>query len=110
MSNATAKMPFDYNGNPVQTLGLSSSTNSLSVAAASANVALPAGVAAGDIVRVACTTDAYIEFGDSGVTAAQGTSAIFTTGVEVLKVPRGATHIAAVRIAADGFLSVTELE
>lgn len=77
----------------------------LTVGAASTRVALPTGVAA---VRLACTGTCWIKFGDSAVTAAN-TDTLFPAGAEVMKIPAGATYIAAIQEASGSVLSITGL-
>lgn len=100
-------VPMDINGYPIQTLALGN-TVTLSVAGTSARVALPAGAAHEDIVRVACNTDCHIAFGDSTVEATTS-DALFTTGVEAFKVPQSATHIAAIQLSSAGNMTITEM-
>lgn len=100
---AYANLPKDQNGHVIQALSLEPTLNVKgAVAATTARVALPAG----DVVRIASTTDCYIRFGDSSVEAA-ATDAVFPIGSEFLKVPSGATHMAFIRVTADGVISVT---
>jgi hypothetical protein len=101
-------MPRDVNNTPVQTLELGTTTTKIAVAVASASVALPTGCSAGDIVRIACNTDCYFTFGTSSV-AADSNDALFITGVEIVQVPKGATHVAAIRVTDDGTMTITEV-
>jgi hypothetical protein len=75
-------------------------TTSMAVTAGSAVVALTdIGHLGGDEVRVvnAGTVNAFIEFGNSAVSAATSTSIIVLAGtVEVFGVGPGATHVAAI--------------
>ena len=98
----------DANNTPIQTLELGATTTKIAVAVASASVALPTGCSAGDVIRIACNTDCYFTFGTSSV-AADSNDALFITGVEVLQVPRGATHVAAIRVTDDGTMTITEV-
>lgn len=71
--------------------------------AASSRITLPSGA---EVVRVACINDLYFRFGDSTVTAA-GTDSFMPKGVEVFKVPSGATHLAIIQHTTGGVVSVT---
>ncbi len=102
----TPRLPKDVNGTEVQSLSLASVSTIATVGVASASTALPTGATPGSVIRVACTVDCHIAFGASGVTAAN-TDHLFTPGVEVMVVPDSATHIAAIRVSADGTLSCT---
>lgn len=98
----------DQNGYSVETLSYAV-TASLAFAAASDRVALPSGVIGDDeILRLACNQHCYVTFGDSSVTASSS-DVYFPAGVETVKVPTGATHIAAIRETDDGIMSITEL-
>lgn len=68
----------------------------------SSNVALPSG----RMVRLFSMTDCYINFGGSTVTSDES-SMFFEAGTEVLRVPSGATYIAAVRYALNGGLYIS---
>ena len=73
------------------------------VGAASARVALPTGA---EVVRVACVNDCYVNFGNSGVTAA-GTNMLMLKGAEVFKIPTAATHIAFIQHTTGGAITIT---
>jgi len=80
-------------GVPIQALAPDYSPASVSVAsigATSDRVSVPAG---SDIVRIASNKPCYFTFGDETVEA-DGTSSLFPGGVEMFRVPSGATHIA----------------
>ena len=103
-------LSIDQNGFPIQTMSLVNTPSVMAVTAVTDRVTLPAGTAAGDILRIAMTVDSYFAWGDVTITASSADS-IFTAGVEVFKIPTGATHLAAVIIGVtSGRLSVTELE
>jgi hypothetical protein len=102
MANAT--LPRDTVGAFIQALAPAASV-STAVTAATARVAIPANC---DCVRIAANTDCYFKFGTSTVTAAN-TDPIFLKGVEVFKIPAGATHVAFLETAADGTASVTAM-
>lgn len=93
------------NGEAIEVLAIGTAAIPITVATATSSQALPSGAIDGDTLRVASTTDCYIRFGTSLVEAA-ATDAYFPAGVEYLKVPQGATHLAAIRLAADGVLSM----
>ena len=58
---------------------------------------------------MAAQEDVYLNFGDSGVTATTS-SHLFPKGVEFMKVPKGATHFAVLRVNAGGVVSVSNVE
>jgi|8_EtaG_2_1085327.scaffolds.fasta_scaffold00491_9 hypothetical protein len=101
------KLPTDQNGNAVAVMA-PAATASIAVAVGTASVALPTDADPGTIIRIACDTNCYIAFGTSGVTAAS-TDALFVNGVEYFQVPDGASHMAAIRVSADGVLRVTTM-
>ena len=70
--------------------------------AGSNSVALPSG----SNIRLFALTDCFIAFGDSSVSA-DNTSAFFEAGTEIMKVPTGATHIAAKQYTLGGTLYIT---
>ena len=98
-------LPKDRYGVAIQTLAPSTTATNVTVAGASARTALPAG---SDIVRIGCTTACYFEFGTSGVSATTS-SAVFTAGAEVFRVPDAATHVAFLQVSAGGVASVTAM-
>lgn len=101
-----ALLPKDKNGFAVQVLSLNGNNAALTVPSGSSDrVALPAD---SEFVRVACSVDAYIAFGDVTVVASASTP-LFPKGVEVIDVPVGVTHLAAFGISAGGQLSVTRM-
>ncbi len=104
----SGELPRDQNGNPIQVLSLTA-TAKITVIVTTVRVSLPAGGGAGQIVRIACDTDCYIAFGTSSVNAT-ATNDLFMAGVEYLQVPNGATDIAAIRVSADGVLTVSAVD
>ena len=100
-------LPVDQNRKAIQTLRLGATSTNIAVGVTTARVALPTGVTGGDIVRIASNTDSYIVFGTSTVDATTS-DALFTQGVEIFHVPAGATHLASIRVSADGVLTITE--
>lgn len=101
MSNS--KLPIDQNGNPIQALALASNANA-AIGLSSVTIAIPANT---DIVRIAATAGCRIKFGPSSVTASV-VDTVFPIGVEVFKVPAGATHLAVIQEgAASGALTVS---
>lgn len=101
-------VPIDANGFPIQTLGLGSSTNKITIGGTSQRAAIPSGAGAEDIIRIAANTDCYIKFGDSTVEATAN-DPLFTQGVEAFKVPDRATHVAALQVDTAGIMTLTEL-
>ncbi len=99
-------LPNTVGGEKVQVLTPGAIATNTVVAATTSSTALPTGVGVGDIVRIAATQDCHINFGTSGVTAT-ASHHLFTSGVEYLVVPSGATHLAAIRVAVDGTMSIT---
>lgn len=87
--------------------GLRLTTNVvLPVTAATDSTALPAG----SQVRLFAMTDCYIQFGTSLAVEATTESTFFRAGTETITVPAGATHIAALRYAADGGLYISGVQ
>lgn len=85
----------------------------ITVAAASANVALPAG---STLIRLTATNDCYVQFGSDDTVAAVATDMLFLKGTEVMFVPAVSdtdptpmTWIAALQVAAGGTLQVERL-
>jgi hypothetical protein len=91
------KLPYDVNGSPIQAVELADDAVAIGVALSSSADAIPAGA---KLIRIGLDTDAYIRFGTSGVSVTVSNGHYFPKGVEVLVVPRGATHLA--NISADG--------
>lgn len=83
-------------------------TAKLSVAGTTARVALPSGVQAQTIVRVACNTDCYIKLGDSSVDATTN-DLLFLAGVEYITIAPNQTHLAALSLGVSGVLTITEV-
>ena len=103
-------LPTDKNANAVQVLGLSSAAPvNITVAGVSANTVLPTGTVGGDVVRVACDTDCYFVFNSSAPTA-DSNDHLFIQGVELLQVPSGSTHIGAIRVSADGVMTISKMD
>ncbi len=78
------------------------------ITASSAGDVLPSPILAGDVIRVATTTDVFFRMG-AGAQTAVTTDPILTVGVHYLRVPVDATNFAAIRVSADGTLTVTAL-
>lgn len=97
----------------LQALQVAASGANLATAAASANVAIPNNSAGqkARLVRLYATQDCYVRQGISGLTAAAGDLYVGAgaAGAVVLNC-NGATHIAAIRVSADGILNITPLE
>ncbi len=102
-------IPSDVHGHPVQVSGFTGEPTNLSVGPLTAATVLPANVQGGWVVRLAATTDCYIEFGDNTVQA-DSDSILFPQGVEYVKVPEGATYIACIQVSATGILSIVNVE
>ena len=98
-------MPRDKYGASIQVLAPSTNATNVTVGAASARTALPAG---SDIVRICSTTACYFLFGSVTVDAATS-SPLFTAGAEVFRVPDAATHVAFLQVSAGGVASVTAM-
>lgn len=76
----------------------------ITIGGSSVRVALPSGP---QVVRLAATGNCWIKFGDGTVTATTSDT-LFPAGVEVVKIPTGVTHIAAIQDGAStGSLSIT---
>ncbi len=95
----------DLRGNPIQALSPYENV-SVPVGASSNRVALPPDA---EIVRLASSVDCFFRFGDSNVTV-DGSGSVFTKGVEVFRVPVGATHICAIQLTSGGLMSVTKMQ
>lgn len=105
----TAKiLPVDQSLHAVQALSLGTSVSKITVTGTTARAALPTNAGMTDVVRVACNTDCYIVFGDSTVEA-DANDSLFTQGVEILAVPRGVTHVAAIQVSTNGVMTLTEM-
>jgi len=102
-------LPISQGGDPVAVLSFSAAPTKIAVASSSARAALPTGTASGDVLRVGSTTDCYIIFG-SVSTDADSDDHLFTSGVEYMSVPSGVTHLAAIRVAADGVLTMSLMD
>ena len=110
MSTKSTKVDLatDSNGFAVQVLGPVGNANG-TAGATHSEIALPTGTNPGDIVRVYCEVDSYVEFGQTGVEA--GTSSmIHPAGVEFYKVPPNAGYLGVERVGtADGKVSCTQM-
>ena len=96
----------DQNGYPVHAMRAGTIVNA-AVATASANAALPT---AGKVVEIASNTDCWIKFGTDGtVTVSSSTGMFFPKGVGVYAVDNTYTHLAFIRNADDGRISITRL-
>ncbi len=101
-------LPLDRNSQAVQVLGPGNYAAGFACTATSARTALPTGCVAGDILRIASSQDCYIKFGTSTVTATTS-DILFLAGAEFMKVPALATHVAAIRLGADGVVQVSKM-
>jgi hypothetical protein len=81
----------------------------ITVAAASSSTTIPKGSA----LLLVSTTDCWVEFGNSAVAAAAGAGQSFyvpaNTVVSAATNQQPATHVAAIRVTADGTLSIMGL-
>lgn len=103
---AKFQLTRDKFGEPIQTLSPKDNTN-INIGGSSVRAAIPADA---EVVRLAPTSDCYVAFGDSSVDA-DTSSMNMVTGVEIFRVPAGATHIATIQNGAvTGVLSVTKME
>jgi|15BtaG_2_1085339.scaffolds.fasta_scaffold03349_2 hypothetical protein len=103
----SAELPVDVNGGRIQTL--TPKTNIADdVDASSDRVAIPVAAVPGEIIRIACNEDCYINFGNVSVTAA-ASNYLFVAGVEYFRVPEDAGYVAYVRVATSGRISVTHM-
>ena len=102
-------LPKSQGGEGVQVLSFKGDPTKIAVATASANTALPTGTVGGDIVRVASTTDCYVVFASSAPTA-DSNDHLFPSGAEYITVPSGSTHLGAIRVAADGVLTISLMD
>lgn len=101
----TPRMVKDKAGREIQVLAddtAASMVDTITVGAASARVAIPAGAL---VVRLAATVNCYYKWGDNTVTAAAG-DRIMIAGVEMKAVPEGVTHIAAIQVTTAGLLEI----
>lgn len=97
----------------LEALAVQASGSNLATGAASANVAIPNNASGqkARFVRVYATADCYVRAGIAGVTAAAGDLYIGAgaAGREILNC-HGASHIAAIQVAAAGTLNIVPLE
>ena len=110
----TTILPVDSNGHPIPALRLKSGgAHSISTSATSARNTT-AFAATTRILSLYATQDVYVNFGDSSVTASSS-SHFFPAGVyyDFSLGGEGAgrfTHVAALRVSADGVLRISEKE
>ncbi len=105
---STRVLPIDQNGFAIQALSYGRN-KTLSYDGDTKRITIPteeAGVE--DVYRLAAPTACYIMFGDIQVTA-DATSVLFPGGVETVKIPQGATHLAVRQYTDPGTLSITEM-
>ncbi len=102
-----AAMPHDKWGNSIQTLAPVARAGT-TIGGTANRVTLPTGYA---VFRLSATSDCYVLFGTSGVTATADPAAsdLFPAGVEVLAAPPGATHISVIQVSAGGTFQVSAL-
>ena len=94
---AQPKLAYDSNGSAIQAVELVDDATAIAVGLSSSADAIPTGAR---MIRIGLDVDSYIRFGTSGVTVSATNGHYFPKGVEVLVVPRDATHLA--NISADG--------
>lgn len=107
---AKASLTLDKFGNAVQALEPVDTGAQVAIGAATARVALPTGGDAGELVRLVANVACYFRFGTVTVNAA-ATDHLFRPGVELFRVPAGATHIAVIQDGAvTGKMTITRME
>ena len=106
MAKTKIDLAADSNGNAVQVLGPSTNVSG-TAGATHSEIALPSDIQEGDVVRVYCEVDTYLEFGQTGVEA--GTSSmIHPAGVEFYKVQTNVSYLGVERVGtANGKVSCT---
>lgn len=102
-----ANLALDQKGNPIQALSPDPvGVAKVAIGAASAAVALPVDC---DVVRLANNVSCYFKFGTVGVTAAI-TDSLSPPGVDIVRIPTGATHIAVIQDGAvTGAMTITRM-
>ena len=97
----------------LEALAVQAAGANLATGAASASVAIPNNASGqkARFVRILATADCYVRCGISGVSAAAGDMYVGAgpAGREILNC-HGATHIAAIQVAAAGTLNIVPLE
>lgn len=104
----TTELPTDRKAHPIQVLA-PDATASIATSAGSSNVAIPAGTV---VAMLSATQSSWIEFGtSSGVTASVATSPSFLlpAGGVAVRIPDGATHMAAIQNDTAGRVCLTKL-
>lgn len=102
-----AKLERDVNNAPIQALRpVTSESTKVASGASSAKVALPSGYS---IVRLVATENAYINLGDSGVTASSSTDMKIVKDTPEIFVVSGNTHIAAIQDSVAGEVIITPM-
>lgn len=100
-----AQLIRDSSSSPVQMFVQSGARVNVSTAGAtsSAATALPASVDPnGSLVEIRATGACFINFGTGGVAAsADSTSMLFPAGEKSMKLPKGTTHFAIIRVGSD---------
>ncbi len=105
---STRVLPIDQNGFAIQALAYGRNAT-LSYDGNTSRTQIPT-LAAGveDVYRLAAPTACYVMWGDSQVKATSD-SVLFPGGVEITKIPQGATHLAVLQYTDPGTLSITEM-
>lgn len=99
------KLPVDLDGHPMSALELGANIAD-DVDGTTDNNVLPTGAAAGSVIRVACSQDTFINFGDNSVTAA-ASNYLMPAGVEYFKLAADVGYIAYLQVSTAGYISVT---
>ena len=99
------EQPLNLIGEGIQVFTPSLDTPSASITTSDTSqlVAIPTDV---KLIRIACTADSYIAFGDNSVVA-DTSSSLYLVGVEPVGVPKGATHLAVIQKDTTGVCSLT---
>ena len=66
-------------------------------------------IVAGNVYRIACSTDCFFRWGAGAQTALTTDTAFFGPAVEYLTAPAGATNVAFITTSATGFCTITTL-
>lgn len=104
---STSRLARDTLGEPIQALAPDpANVAKVAIGAASNRVALPAGA---EVVRVANNVSCYFKFGDVTVVATANDS-LSPIGVDLFKVPTGATYLAVIQDGAvTGSVTITSM-
>jgi hypothetical protein len=104
-----SRIPLDVNAVPLPGFSYTGTRANLTAGVATSNVAVPTGSAGKEVV-IRASAPVFVNFGTSGVTAAQDAGSTLWSGAELIyKVPAAATHMAAIRIGAADIIVQLEL-